>query len=117
MRIRPLAVAAVAAALPLSLSACGGASVEDFCAQYEAIDQIQSDETDQAKAELEELADVVPDEAGDEVQEAADLMAEMFPADGDLEGAVTSGELSEDDAQEFLSAAGTVTGYGDENCA
>ncbi|MGY1724060.1 hypothetical protein [Blastococcus sp. SYSU DS0533] len=117
MRLRPLAVATVAAALPFSLSACGGAGVEDFCAQYDAIDQIQSDETDQAKAELEELADVVPDEAGDEVQEAVDLMAEMFPADGDLEGAVTSGELSEDDAQEFLAAAGTVTGYGDENCA
>ncbi|CCG01052.1 hypothetical protein [Blastococcus saxobsidens] len=116
MRIRKLALVAAAAAPPFGLTACGGAGVDDFCAQYEAIDQIQEADVDQAKAELEELAENVPDEAGDDVQEAADLMAETFPSDGDLDAAIGSGALTEEDAQEFLAAVETVTTYGTENC-
>ncbi|TYP86488.1 hypothetical protein [Blastococcus xanthinilyticus] len=114
MRIRKLALVAAAATLPLGLTACGGgASVDDFCEQFESIDQIAEEDADQAKGELEELADVVPEEAGDDVQEAVDLLAEDFPADGDIEGAIASGDLTE----EFLTAAQAVESYGSENCA
>lgn len=116
MRMRKLALVTATAALPFALTACGGASVDDFCAQFEAIGQIQEADVDQAEAELEELAENVPDEAGDEVREAVDLMVEAFPSDGDLGAAVESGDLSEEDAQEFLAAAEIVTTYGAENC-
>ncbi|WP_104525542.1 hypothetical protein [Blastococcus atacamensis] len=116
MRIRRLALVAAATTLPFTLTACGGASVEDFCEQYEAIDQIDDEDADQAKDAFEELADNVPDDAGDDVEEAAKFLAENMPEDGDFEAAVENGDLSEDDAQEFASAAETVQGYGDENC-
>ena len=116
MRIRKLALAAVAATLPFTLTACGGASVEDFCEQYDAIDQLEGSEGDEVKDELEELADNVPDEAGDEVQEAVDFLAESFPEDGDLEQAIADGDVSEEEATELATAAETITSYGDENC-
>ncbi|MCA0147025.1 hypothetical protein [Blastococcus sp. LR1] len=116
MRIRKLALAAAVAALPFSLTACGGASVEDFCEQYEAIDQMEDDETDEAKDAFDELAGNVPDDAGNEVEEAAKFLAENFPEDGDFEAAVENGDLSEEDAEEFAAAADTVQSYGDENC-
>ena len=116
MRIRTLALAAAAATLPFTLSACGGATVEDFCQQYDVIDQLEGSEGDEVKDELEELSDTVPDDAGDDVQEAVDFLAESFPEDGDLEQAIADGDVSEDEAQELASAAETVTTYGDENC-
>jgi len=116
MRIRRLAPAAVAAILPLTLAACGGASVEDFCEQYQAIDQLEEADADQAKGRLEELADNVPDEAGDEVQDAVGFLAENFPADGDIEGAVGRGDLSAEEAERFGTAGETVASYGEENC-
>ena len=116
MRIRTLARVAAVVTLPFGLTACGGASVDDFCEQYEAIDQIEEADVDRAKEELEELADNVPDEAGDDLREAVEFMAETFPSDGDLAAAIDSGELSQEEAQEFLSAAETVTTYGSENC-
>jgi hypothetical protein len=116
MRIRKLALVAAAAILPFTLSACGGATVEDFCEQYDAIDQLGESEGDQVKDELEELADNVPDDAGDDVQGAVDFMAENFPEDGDLERALGDDDVSEEEVEEFASAADTVTAYGDENC-
>ena len=116
MRIRRLVLVAAAATLPLGLTACGGASVDDFCEQYEAIDQLDEADADEAKDLFEELSESVPDEAGDDVQESADFLAANFPSDGDLEGAVASGDLSTEDAQEFGAAAETVSAYGEENC-
>ncbi|NEK84866.1 hypothetical protein GCU60_03665 [Blastococcus saxobsidens] len=116
MRIRKLVLVAAAATLPLGLTSCGGASVEDFCEQYEAIDQLEESDADQAKGLFEDLSENVPDEAGDDVKEAADYLAENFPSDGDIEAAVESGDMGTDDAQEFASAADTVSSYGDENC-
>ncbi|MDK3255112.1 hypothetical protein [Blastococcus capsensis] len=113
---RKLALVVAAATLPFGLTGCGGASVADFCEQYEAIEQIEAADADRAKDELEELAGNVPDEAGDDVREAAELMAETFPSDGDLGAAIESGDLTEEDAQEFLAAAETVTTYGTETC-
>lgn len=116
MRIRKLVLVAAAAALPFGLSACGGASVADFCEQFQAIDQLEESDVDQAKERFQELSENVPDDAGDDVREAADFLAENFPSDGDLAEAIGSGDLSEDDAQGFASAADTVGTYGQENC-
>ena len=117
MRIRKLALVAAAATLPFTLSACGGASVEDFCEQYDAIDQLEGSDGGEVKDGLEELADNVPDDAGDEVQEAVDFLAESFPEDGDLEQSIADGDVSEEEAGDLASAAETVTTYGDENCS
>ena len=116
MRIRKLALVAAAAALPFTLTACGGASVDDFCEQYEAIDQIEDEDADEAKEAFEKLADNIPDDAGDDVEESAKFLAENMPEDGDFEAAVESGDLDEEDAEEFASSAETVQAYGDENC-
>jgi hypothetical protein len=116
MRIRTLALAAAVAALPFSLSACGGASVADFCEQYDAIDQIGQDDAGKVKGALEELSDVVPDEAGDDVQDAVDTLADTFPDDGDLEAAANDGDLTDDDAREIGEAGETISSYADENC-
>lgn len=116
MRIRPLAVAAVAAVLPFSLAACGGASVEDFCAQYAAIDDLGGSDAAEIKPALEELAGTVPDEAGDEVAQAVDTMAEVFPSEGEFQEAMESGDLSPEDLQELGQAGETVSAYAGENC-
>ncbi|TFV45991.1 hypothetical protein [Blastococcus sp. TF02A-35] len=116
MRIRKLALVAAATALPFSLTACGGAGVEDFCEQYEAIDQIEDEDVDQAKDAFDELADNVPDDAGDDVKEAATFMADNFPEDGDFEQAVESGDFDQETAEKFATSAETVQGYGEENC-
>ncbi|RBY93630.1 hypothetical protein DQ237_16755 [Blastococcus sp. TF02-8] len=116
MRIRMIGLAAVAATLPLGLAACGGPSVEDFCDQYQAIDQLEDEDAGKAKDAFDELADNVPDDAGKDVEEAVSFMADNFPEDGDFEKAVSNGDLDEDDAQKFSESAETVTAYGDKNC-
>jgi transcriptional regulator GlxA family with amidase domain len=116
MRIRTLAVAAAAAALPFSLAACGGASVEDFCERYLATSEIEPEDGEQAQELLEEMADSVPDDAED-VEEAVRYMAENFPADVALEDAVAEEEMSEEELEQFFAAADTVSAYGEENCA
>ena len=116
MRIRTLAPVAVAAILPFTLSACGGATVEDFCEQYDVINQLGESDGDRVKGELEELADSVPDDAGDDVREAVAFMADIFPEDGDLERALRDGDVSDEEAEEFASAAEVLTPYVDENC-
>jgi len=116
MRIRTLAVVAVASALPFGLTACGGPGVEDFCEQYEAIGRAEVSDGAEIRNELEELADSVPDDAGGDVQQAADLLADDFPEDGDLARAVESGDVGEEEANEFAAAVDTIASYGDENC-
>ena len=116
MRIRTLAVVAVASALPFGLTACGGPGVEDFCEQYEAIGRAEVSDGAEIRTQLEELADSVPDDAGDDVREAADFLADDFPEDGDIEGAVASGDVSEQEAGEFAAAVETIASYGDETC-
>ena len=116
MRIRELVLLAAVATVPLGLTACGGPSVEDFCEQYLATAEIEPEDGEEARQVLEDLADSVPDEAADEVHDAAQHMAEAFPEDGDLTGAVERGEFSEEDAKEYLAAADTVSAYGEENC-
>lgn len=115
MHIRKLVLVAAAAALPFTLTACGGASVEDFCEQFQGIDELGDGDADQAKDKLSELADNVPSNA-DDVQKAVDFMAESFPADGDLEKAIQDGDVSGDEAAKFGSAATTITDYAGKNC-
>ncbi|MGY1826706.1 MULTISPECIES: hypothetical protein [unclassified Blastococcus] len=118
MRIRRLAVAATVAALPFSLSACGGgASVEDFCDRYASIDELGDSDAAEIKAALEELAGTVPDEAGAEVAQAVETMAEVFPSEGRFEEAMESGDLSLEELQELGEAGETVSAYAEENCS
>ncbi|MGY1916908.1 hypothetical protein [Blastococcus sp. SYSU DS0973] len=116
MRLRRIARAATAALLSLTVTACGGPGVDDFCEQYLSTAEVEPEDGAQVREVLEELADRVPDEAGDEVREAAEHMVEAFPEDGDLAGALEAGELSEQEAEEFFAAADTVFAYGDGNC-
>ena len=116
MRIRKLALVAAAATLPFTLSACGGASVEDFCEQFEAIDQMEGEDGGEVKDAFDKLADVVPDDAGEDVEQAATFLSDNFPEDADFETALEEGDLSQEDAEEFASSAETIQAYGDENC-
>ncbi|MGY1814064.1 hypothetical protein [Blastococcus sp. SYSU D00820] len=102
---RTAATVAVAATTVLGLSACGGGSVEEFCAVYAAIE-----DADEARAPelLDDLADAAPT---DELEEAAETLKEIYEeSDGGEE------DVPESRQGEFLAALGTIGNYADENC-
>ncbi|MGY1884194.1 hypothetical protein ACI799_02665 [Blastococcus sp. SYSU DS0753] len=117
MRIRKLALLTAAATLPLGLTACGGASLADFCEEWTTLNQLGEAEPAQAQDAFEELAESVPDEAGAEVEDAARFLAATYPPEGDLRRAVENGSVTQEEADRFQSAIETVAAYADQNCA
>lgn len=122
MRLRELAIAAAVVTLPVGLTACGGASEEEFCTTYKAI-YATDDEREEAGIDrvdeedgLDELYGNVPDSADDEVKDAAEYLADNHSGSADLRERTDAGELSDAEQDRMFGALSTFASYGQETC-
>jgi hypothetical protein len=119
MRVRRFALAVAALAPIVGLAACGGASEEEFCSTWNAMynaDAAGVEMVDEREG-LEDLYRSVPDDADDDVKDAADFLADNHSGTAELREQVDSGELSDAEEDEIFAAMATIREYSETTCA